>query len=56
MGEVESERKSLDEKSFEVGGEIVSLRRAELVFRLLRREAILEESIEEAILKVERAV
>lgn len=49
MGEVESERKSFDEKSFDVGGEIVSLRRAELAFRLLRSEAILEESVEGAI-------
>ena len=56
MGEVESERKSLDEKSFEVGGEIVSLRRAELAFRLLRSEAILEESVEGAILEGGKSV
>ena len=56
MGDVESERKSLEEKSFEVGGEIVSLRRAELAFRLLRSEAILEESVEGAIFEGGKSV
>ncbi len=44
-GEVERERKSLDEKSFEVGGEVVRVRKAELALRLLRRNAILAESV-----------
>ena len=48
MGELESERKSLDEKSFEVIGETVRVRRAELALRVLRSEAILEKSVEGA--------
>ena len=51
-GEVDSERKSLEEKSFEVGGDIVRARRAELALRVLRRDDILEESVEWAILRV----
>ncbi len=49
MGEVESERKSLDEKSFEVAGEIVRVRKAELALRVLRREDIFDESVEGCI-------
>ena len=49
IGEVESERKSLDEKSFEVAGETVRVRKAELALRVLRREDILDESVEGAI-------
>jgi len=56
IGEVESERKSLDEKSFDVGGEIVSLRRAEFALRVLRSEAILEESVEGAIFEGGKSV
>ena len=52
MGEVESERKSLDEKSFEVVGEIVRVRSAELALRLLRREDIFDESVEGVILRM----
>lgn len=51
MGEVERERKSLDEKSFEVGGETVRVRRAELALRVLSEEDILDESVEGAILR-----
>ncbi len=51
MGEVERERKSLDEKSFEVGGETVRVRRAELALRVLSEEDILDESVECAILR-----
>ena len=52
MGEVESERKSLEEKSFEVAGETVRARNAELALRVLRREDIFEESVEGAILRM----
>lgn len=52
-GEVESERKSLEEKSLEVGGETVRVRRAEWALRLLRREVIFDESGEGAILSLE---
>ena len=51
MGDVESERKSFDEKSFEAWGETVRVRRAELALRVLRREVILDESVEGAILR-----
>lgn len=42
MGEVVSERKSLDEKSMEEGGAVVRARRAEWVLRLERRDAIVD--------------
>lgn len=51
--EVESERKSLEEKSFEVGGETVRARRAECALRLLRRKDIFDESSEGVILTVD---
>lgn len=51
MGDVESERKSFDEKSLEVGGETVRVRRAELALRVVRREDNLDESVEGAILR-----
>lgn len=53
MCEWERERKSLEEKSIDVGEVVVSARRAELDLRFERREAI-EVCIEGGILEIMR--
>ncbi len=55
-GEVDRERKSLEEKSFELGGEVVKVRSAEFALRLLRREDILYERVEGGIFRVDGMV